>query len=576
MILETTMASRFEPGSNLKGQVTGASWLFLLPRLDLRQVACVGTPPASTLRALARVSQAVCVLCPSAAAAGRVKQLARQLGLVNVRALVPDLVSDLTSDLAPGPGTALDLVFVVPGAGARWLARRADLAHMLARALGPDGLAYGEATRWQRAAGLPAPLRDQGLLRCFQCTPLWGEMRTALPAGDEAMARFFRHHQLETPLSQRAPLASLERRLARRLPVRRWADRRGLLLERAGQAGAGPPAWLCALAEQAGVTVADCRWGLVASGLYASRKVLFYLLEPDGQSPRYVVKLTRDPAYNARLENEERALAHLAALGLADADVLPRPAFFGYHAGLVVLGQTALVGQPFSSRSALTAECPLARAALRWLEDLAVATADPSGATPAAVGAALGALYERFAAIYTLTDTQHAVLGGAIAELAGGAGPLPTVFQHGDPGAWNALALPDGRAAFVDWEAAEAHGLPLWDLLYFLRSFAVRAARRRGQRDTLAAATEAFLRSADPLHGMVRSAVASYVARVGLDPAHVAPLFLTCWMHRALKESTRLAPGRLQHGHYARLVRHYADHWQAAGLEWLRRTDGAP
>jgi hypothetical protein len=35
----------------------------------------------------------------------------------------------------------------------------------------------------------------------------------------------------------------------------------------------------------------------------------------------------------------------------------------------------------------------------------------------------------------------------------------------------------------------------------------------------------------------------------------VEPLFFTCWMHRAIKESTRLSKERMEGGHYVNLLR---------------------
>ena len=50
------------------------------------------------------------------------------------------------------------------------------------------------------------------------------------------------------------------------------------------------------------------------------------------------------------------------------------------------------------------------------------------------------------------------------------------------------------RPAFLDWEAAELHGMPLWDLFYFARSVAVGVARACGTRGSL----EAFAESSSP------------------------------------------------------------------------------
>ena len=46
-MLDTTLATTFVPGTNLKGEVAGANWSFLLPSLELEQILCLGTPPAT-------------------------------------------------------------------------------------------------------------------------------------------------------------------------------------------------------------------------------------------------------------------------------------------------------------------------------------------------------------------------------------------------------------------------------------------------------------------------------------------------------------------------------------------------
>jgi len=39
-MLELTLATQFVPGTNLRGEVSGANWMFLLPALDLERVIC--------------------------------------------------------------------------------------------------------------------------------------------------------------------------------------------------------------------------------------------------------------------------------------------------------------------------------------------------------------------------------------------------------------------------------------------------------------------------------------------------------------------------------------------------------
>ena len=54
---------------------------------------------------------------------------------------------------------------------------------------------------------------------------------------------------------------------------------------------------------------------------------------------------------------------------------------------------------------------------------------------------------------------------------------------------------------------------------------------------------------------MITAPQINALAMTGLAESLVAPLFYTCWMHRALKESTRLTREQLHAGHYIRLLR---------------------
>ena len=132
-------------------------------------------------------------------------------------------------------------------------------------------------------------------------------------------------------------------------------------------------------------------------------------------------------------------------------------------------------------------------AGLRWLLDLGERSASPSGAG-GDVAAALEDLRDRFAGIYDLAPAEGKALDGLLARIAD-AGSIPLVFQHGDPGTWNVLVTGDGRPVFLDWEAFERRGMPLWDALYFARSHAVTVGRAGGARDALQAIRQGWLRT---------------------------------------------------------------------------------
>jgi hypothetical protein len=301
------------------------------------------------------------------------------------------------------------------------------------------------------------------------------------------------------------------------------------------------PDYLRALASRAGIDLDGWRWGIAAPGRYSSKKVLCFLFPPGDQEPRVIVKITRDPAFNDRLENERQALIALAER-LAKPDGIPQVVFDGAHAGLVAVGESVLPGVPFRCQTTGQPDCPLADAAFGWLTELGARTAGST--VPAAEAAAvLDELLGRFRDVYTISAGELAVLGSQLEALGTSDTPFPLVFQHGDPGIWNALATPAGGVAFLDWETAEPSGVPLWDLLYFARSYGRIGGRGAGVFGPAA------------LDRVVARAIAEYCRRVALDPTLVEPLFFFCWVHRALKEATRLRPERLASSHYLALLR---------------------
>ena len=330
----------------------------------------------------------------------------------------------------------------------------------------------------------------------------------------------------------------------------RFTRRYGALVGR-GAVGSHdqPPAYLRQIAGVAGVSIDQYRWGLSARGEYRSRKVLFFLFDRAAETPEYIVKMTRDPALNSRLENEGRALEWLAERGIGDRETLPQVVFQGHHHNLAIVGETVIDGVPFEQRSGGAANCPFAGAAAAWLTELGASTADTSAASPLQVAEALDTLFKRFAQIYTLTPAQHDFLAGQIAAISRSRSRIPLVFQHGDPGTWNIWVTPSERVAFLDWEAAEPQGMPLWDLFYFVRTYGAWAMRASSSGDTMKGFAGQFL-SASPFQRMLIAATEYYRARVGVPIELVEPLFYTCWMHRALKESTRLTAGNLERGHY--------------------------
>jgi hypothetical protein len=609
-MLDTTLATEFIPSTNLKGEVAGANWSFLLPSLELERIIYFGSLlskgyPAGLIN-LARLCSELVVICVDEHMAQAVDQASRRHGLTNVRSISLGGAAGLAD-------ASVSLALISGAADARWLTHDRSLLVELRRILKPDGIIYFE---WR---GLPDQLRGGGVVRrlaeafgasrLYWLTPLGGEMHTAVPAQDQATMRYFLCHGLTSrsldlgvlkralrslggrsaaskpampkpavpaprlngrahagfktriKRATRTTLAALMQQMQRALDsadqglhrsptLGRFTRRYGALVGRGAlESNDQPPAYLRQIASAAGVSINQHRWGLSARGEYRSRKVLFFLFDRAAETPEYIVKMTRDSALNVRLENEGRALEWLAEHGIGDRETLPQVVFQGHHHDLAIVGETVIDGVPFEQRSSGAADCPLAGAAATWITELGAATADTSAASPLEVAEALGTLFKRFAQIYTLTPAQHDFLAGQISTIGRSRSPIPLVFQHGDPGTWNIWVTPSERVAFLDWEAAEPQGMPLWDLFYFVRTYGAWAMHAGSSGDVMKGFAEQFL-SASPFQQLLIAATEQYRVQVGVPSELIEPLFYTCWMHRALKESTRLTAGNLERGHY--------------------------
>jgi SAM-dependent methyltransferase len=553
--LDAVRGASFAPGSNLRGGGDGANWCFLLPSLELGRVVCLGPPSEAALTTLARLGAEVVVYAPR-----------RQLeGLRSAAEGLPgvSLLERSPSEPVPLPDESADLIFLATRASGR-------VNREIERLLRPEGALYAEYrafTARRRYAGLD--LGRLGPAQLLWLAPAAGEVRVAAPLEDRRTIAYLESRFLAGRLLGRRLLRHPLRVLGREPVVNRLARRRGVLVQRRGSASAlGPPRYLQAIAARARVDLAGRGWGLAAQGVYSSQKLLLFFFEAAGEAPVHVVKITREPRHNPRLENEWRALNRLREHGIGSDGTLPEPLFLDSHGTLAVLGETAIDGVPFLGLTTATAKCPYARAAIDWLLELGIRTAHraPNG-MPRAAGV-LGALVDRFDDVYRVErdhKTFLAVQAGALLETRMG---LPLVFQHGDPGPWNVLVTADGRPAFLDWEAAEPAGMPLWDLFHFVRSFGLVVSRAAGRHDPLGSFSDQILADSE-LGRLLAETTSRFCAQTGLAPSLVEPLFYLSWMHRALKEAARLPEDKLEQGRYVNLLRLAIERRDSPGLQRL-------
>ncbi len=557
-VLATTLATEFVPASNLRGEAAGAAWRYLLPTMEPGRVLCVGRLPAPTLETLARESLEVTVVTSArdrvAGTAGdRVHRVAE---------------TEAEVWLAGRPDGSLDLVWLGGGAGGAARGVRTAVAGSLARLLAAGGVVIREHRgRPERGDGSgTTPTADGAGRRTAWVVvrPDDGEIRSAVADGDAAAAQALAIRKLDGPAVR--PRFRTTRRVnavVDRVAGRRLHRRLEISLPPGTSTMPDPPDYLVACAADDGVDLRDWSWALSATGVYNTQKVLGLLMPPGVDEPAMVVKMTRDATVVPRLENERDALRRLATLGMAADDRIPLVRFAGRHAGLAVVGELALRGHGFRAAGEGHGLGPGPADAVDWLTDLATRSARPAAA--ADVAAALSDLYRRFVALCGPEDAVARPLESAIATIGASPNAVPLVFQHGDPGTWNLLQREDGTVAFLDWENADPAGMPLWDLFYLLRSLAVGAGRRSRTRRRLAA-VDRYLFDESPLSDFFVGSIERYADRVGLDRSLIEPLFHACWMHQALKEATRVAPGRVRSAHYNRLLRRGLERRSAPNL----------
>jgi hypothetical protein len=555
-MLDVTRKTRFVPGSNLKGGVTGANWALLLDRLDLGRTLFLGAPSPATLSMVAPLADEVMVWEPQSGKRRALRQWLEGSSYCNVSVADEPQAAWQLNELR------VDLLAQANGGNkSAWHPK-----HTL-QLLRPNGSFYFETRGLKRRAlsRRMVPLVGNGALWLW-LTPLQGEIRSAVPLKDHGTERYFMRNELTGQNLHLPGLKKAERLITRHGLETRMARRFGVLCGGSARNGTPqPPLYLRRLARLHGLDFDRRRWGLWARGEYRSQKALFFLFDGNHDAPQYVVKMVRDAAYNGRLENEYRALSHLRELGPELRQHVPGVTFLGHPGNLAVVGETMMDGVPFQRRSDGDAGCLHLREAVEWLAALGGATARP--VSGAAVAEAMRDLLTRFRQIYRPAPRELVFLEKQIARLAASRYPVPMVFQHGDPGIWNMLVRPNGRVVFMDWEAAERRGMPLWDLFYFLRSYTmlsrVRGLQSRG--DTFA---NHFLGDS-PLAAAIQQATHHYSARVGVHPSLIEPLFYTCWMHRALKEANRLQPERVGSGRFLEVLHLCVERHDAPSLRRL-------
>jgi hypothetical protein len=254
----------------------------------------------------------------------------------------------------------------------------------------------------------------------------------------------------------------------------------------------------------------------------------FLLFEPRATQPSWALKFGRLPVRLPSFEREERGLGLAQAAGQVVAAHAPRRLAGFEAAGLQCTLETAASGKPL----------------------LALLRASPSRREKErAVRRVCGWLVEVARSTVAAAETLHAerrrlaleVLPrwGLSGEIADGLLEVPAVLQHNDVGSWNVIVRGD-EFTVLDWEDAVRHGLPLWDLLYFLADAAAHLERLGAPADRPAHFERLFLGELAS-SGLVFGWTRRMVEALGIPSATVGRIATLCWLHHGLAGERRAA-----------------------------------
>jgi SAM-dependent methyltransferase len=418
-------------------------------------------------------------------------------------------------------------------------------------ALRPGGALYVEWSRWRGPAGIRRTLERAGFVAVTCYAPRPTAARGAevwVPLESDGAVRHFLAEQSRRQRGPRALLQAARGALWRLGPRFRWASPVcSIALKPAAERR--EPAALSTqrkeprsrgLSPELEATLLDGwqRWGLgpepeslaslmVTRGRRSINKAVSLVFAGSDLRPVIVIKRPRVPQSVEPMENEARVLeiVHRRPGGMHGA---PRPLFCRPLDGVLTLGETFLAGRPVAELIRPANARAHALDATDWSADLAGrSTPLPAESWRARLIHPVVARFEE--------NFGPAIDRGLVREaraLLDSLGPLPLVCEQRDFSPWNLLRTTRGELGVLDWESAEAQGLPGLDLIYYL-TFLTAYIDGSIYTGDLVGARRACLDRKSAMGALAEECLGRYLERLGLPAAPLKALAVLAWMIHA-------------------------------------------
>lgn len=282
-----------------------------------------------------------------------------------------------------------------------------------------------------------------------------------------------------------------------------------------------------------------CTATLLTPRFQASAHVLYFVRRRPGGRLIAVAKAPRVLGDHARLSREAGMLRRVQQHRDGPFAGIPRVLAFTDCDGYRVLVQSGLEGEGMNPAFVRRHRGLALQLGTDWLIDFHRRTrhavpgafswpAEPVETTIERVATALAASGDEAAA---LQRTQACLQPLLSAE-------RQAVMAHNDFSHPNLLRLGGVQLGIVDWELADADGLPAVDLYFFLTYLAFAIARAR----TATAYVRAFRQAFWGNESWARMAIQRYTTALELDAILCKPLFVFCWLRYVYSLIERLAP----------------------------------